>query len=105
MRQERANANIKSTVWRTFGTQMSHNFKTCTTFFNIFSRRCSSHAFLVYLTFSEDFCIPFAFHLTCAQSDLSCTGVTQTHALTPERSETLQKDGAEKRIDLKIHFQ
>ena len=100
------NANIKSLFWRPFWTHISDIFKTRTTFFNVFSRRCSSHAFLVYLcTFSEDFCTRFVFHVICARSDLDCTGMAQTHVLTSERPEKLQKDKAEKCSDLELHFE
>ena len=54
--------------------------------------------------FPEDFCTHCAFHVIWARSDFDCTGVAQTHVLTSERSEKLQKDGAEKRSDLELHF-
>ena len=59
------NADISSPVWRPSGTHIYDRFKTCTAVFNVFSRRCSSHACLV----SEDFCILCAFHVICARSD------------------------------------
>ena len=87
------NANISSPFWTPFLTPFWHIFKTCATFFHVFSRRCSSHAFLVYLcTFSDDFSTHFVCHVICARSDLDCTGMAQTHVLTFERPEKRQKN-------------
>ena len=99
------NANIKSPFRTPFLTHFRHIFKTRATFFHVFSRRCSSHAFLEYLcSFSEDLSPHFVCHVICARSDLNCTGMAQTHVLTSERPEKLQKDTAEKCSDLELHF-
>ena len=75
----------------TFDTFLTH-FQDKRHFFHVFSRRCSSHAFLVYLcTFSDDFSTHFVCHVICARSDLDCTGMAQTHVLTFERPEKRQK--------------
>ena len=90
--RRRQGAKCKYTLpfWKPFWTQISDTFKTCTNFFNVCSRRCSSHAFLVYLcTFSDDFCTHFVFHVMCARSELDCTGMAQTHFLAFERPEKL----------------
>ena len=90
---KKQNANISSPFWTPFLTPFWHIFKTCATFFHVFSRRCSSHAFLVYLcTFSDDFSTHFVCHGICARSDLDCTGMAQTHVLTFERPEKRQKN-------------
>ena len=100
------NATNPSPFWTPLLTDSRHIFKTSATFFHVFSRRCSSHAFLVYLcTFSDDFSTHFVCHVICARSDLDCTGMAQTHVLTFERPEKLQKNRAEKYSDLKVHFQ
>ena len=94
------------TFWSPFLTHFSHIFKTRVTFVHVFSTRCSSHAFLVYLcTFSGDLSTHFVCHVICARSDLDCTGIAQTHVLTFERPEKLQKNIAEKYSDLKLHFE
>ena len=81
------------------------DFQDTRHFFHVFSRRCSSHAVLVYLcTFSNDFSTHFVCHVICARSDFDCTGMAQTHVLTSERPEKLQKDTAEKCSDLEFHF-
>ena len=93
---------LLDTIFHTF----LHIFKTRATFFHVFSRRCSSHAFLVYLyTFSEGFSIHFACNVICARSDLDCTGMAQTHVLTSECPKKLQKDKAERCSDLELHFE
>ena len=104
-RQE-AKCKYKVTLMDTiFDTFLTH-FQDMRHFFHVFSRRCSSHAFLVYLcTFSDDFSTHFVCHVICARSDLDCTGMAQTHVLTSERPEKLQKDKAEKCSDLELHFQ
>ena len=84
---------MSSPFWHPAWTQISEIFKTCTNLFNVFSKRCSSHAFLVYLcACSDDFCTHFVFHVICAGSDLDCTGIAQTHVLTFECPEKLQKN-------------
>ena len=99
------NANISSPFWTPLLTPFWHIFKTSATFFHVFSRRCSSHAFLVYLcTFSDDVSTHFVCHVICVRSDLDCTGMAQTHVLTSERPEKLQKDTAEKCSDLEMHL-
>ena len=86
------NAIIPSPFWRPFWTFYFDTFKTCATFFHVFSRRSSSHAFLVYLcTFSDDFSTNYVCHVICARSDLDCTGMAQTQVLTFERPWKLQK--------------
>ena len=86
------NATNLSPFWTPLLTPFWHIFPTSTTFFHVFSRRCSSHAFLVYLcTFSDDFSTHFVCHVICARSDLDCTGMAQTHVLTFERPEKRQK--------------
>ena len=87
------NANIPLSFWRPFWTQFSDIPKTQNTFCNFFSRRCSSHVFLVsFCTFSEDFSTPFVWHVICARSDFDCTGIAQSHVMTSERSEKLQNN-------------
>ena len=99
------NANIKSPFGRPFWTHIYNIFKMLTTFVNVFSKQCSSHAFLVYLySFSEGFSTHFLCHVICARSDLDCTGMAQTHVLTFERPEKLQKNRADKYSDLKFIF-
>ena len=100
-----AKCNQPLTLLDTTFDTFSIHFQDKRHFFHVFSRRCSSHAFLVYLcTFSDDCSTHFVCHVICARSDLDCTGMAQTHVLTFERPEKLQKNRAEKYSDLKVHF-
>ena len=105
-RRQGAKCKNKLTLLDTTFDTFSTHFQDKRHFFHVFSRRCSSHAFLVYLcTFSEDFSTHFVCHVICARSDLDCTGMAQTHVLTFERPEKLQKNRAEKYSNLKLHFE
>ena len=96
-RRQGGKCKYKVTLLKRFWKHISDIFKTRTTFFNVFSKRCSSHAFLVYLyTLSEGFSTHFLCHVICARSDLDRTGMAQTHVLPSERSEKLQKNITEK---------
>ena len=91
-RRQGAKCNYLLTLLETILDTFFDIFKTRPAFFHVFSRRCSSHAFLVYLcTFSEDFSTNFVCHVICVRSDLDCTRMAQTHVLTSESSEKLQK--------------
>ena len=104
-RRQGGKCKYKTTLLETILDTVFRYFQDVHHFFNVFSRRCSSHPFLVHLcTFSNDFCTHFVFHVICARSDLDCTGIAQTHVLTFERPEKLQKNRAEKYSDLKLHL-
>ena len=105
-RRQGAKCKNKLTLLDTTFDTFSTHFQDKRHFFHVFSRRCSSHAFLVYLcTFSDDLSTNYVCHVICARSDLDCTGMAQTHVLTLDRPEKLQKDRAEKYSDLKLHFE